>query len=327
VGITIKDVAAVAGVSTATVSRVLSGKDHVSSDTAAHVREIVDRLGYHPDRVARALRQQRSHLIGVIVPDLVEPRGALVASLLEQFADADLTLAVACSHHHADREAAHVDRLLSQGIDGLLIVPADRARSAERILRAGDDVPIVQLEERVDAPFTDHVATDQAAGINHVVRHLVRERRTRIAFIGQGVATWTGEQRLRAFVDGAPRSGAEVVAVRVGGSTAEFGRQAARNLLSAGDPPDALLCDSDTIAFGALTTLRELDLSPEDVAITGFGGTDAAALVTPDLTTLAPPVVEIAAEAWRILLERLSGSADEPRSIVLSPRLIVRSSA
>jgi len=327
VGITIKDVAAVAGVSTATVSRVLSGKDHVSSDTAAHVREIVDRLGYHPDRVARALRQQRSHLIGVIVPDLVEPRGALVVALLDQFADADLTLAVACSHHHADREAAHVDRLLSQGIDGLLIVPADRTRSAERILRAGDDVPIVQLEDRVDAPFTDHVGTDQAAGINHVVRHLVRERRTRIAFIGQGVATWTGEQRLRAFVDGAPRHGAEVVAVRVGGSTAEFGHQAARSLLGAGDPPDALLCDSDTIAFGALTTLRELGLSPEDVAITGFGGTDAAALVTPDLTTLAPPVIEIAAEAWRILLERLSGSADEPRSIVLSPRLIVRSSA
>lgn len=326
-GITIKDVAAVAGVSTATVSRVLSGKDSVSSETAAHVREIVDRLGYHPDRVARALRQQRSHLVGVVVPDLTGSRAALVAAIIEQFADADLTVAVACSHHHADREAAHVDRLLAQGIDGLLIVPADRERSVERILRAQDDVPVVQLEERVDAPRTDHVGTDQAAGIAHVVRHLVRERRTRIAFVGQGVATWSGEQRLRAFVDGAPRSGAEVAAVRVGGSTTEFGHQAARDLLATGERPDALLCDSDTIAFGALATLRELGLTPEDVAVTGVGGTDAAALVTPDLTTLAPPVVELAAEAWRVLLERLSGSADGPRHIELSPRLIVRSSA
>lgn len=326
-GITIKDVAAVAGVSTATVSRVLSGKDSVSSDTADHVRAIVDRLGYHPDRVAQALRQQRSHLVGIVIPDLSEQRGRLVAALLEQFADADMTVAVACSHHHADREARHVDRLLAQGVDGLLIVPADRERSIDRIRRAHADVPVVQLEERVDVLLTDHVGTDQAAGIHQILRHLVRERRTRVAFVGQGAATWTGEQRLRAFVEGAPRIGVEVVAVRVGGSTAEFGHQAARDLLGSGEPPDTLLCDSDTIAFGALATLRELGLAPDGVAVTGFGGTEGTTPVTPDLTTVAPPVVELAAEAWRVLLERLSGSSDEPRSISLSPRLIVRSSA
>ena len=149
--ITLKDVASVAGVSTATVSRALAGSERVSPETADHIRTIANDLGYRYDNVARALRQKRSNLVGLVAPDFSFPyaRELLFALNRELFAS-EFVLAAAASFGSVEHELIQVERLLGQRIDALLILPADPGPSLENSAKAIDialeeDIPVIQL--------------------------------------------------------------------------------------------------------------------------------------------------------------------------------------
>lgn len=329
-GITIKDVAAVAGVSAATVSRVLTGSDKVAPETAEHVKTIVENLGYQPDRVARALRQRRTNLLGYVVPNLNNPAVLqLLAALELELSSQELILAVASSADKIEGEVAQVNRLLAQGIDGLFIIPFDTENSAKTLTYVQEEgLPVVQLLRRVNEPAIDYVATDYAAGIRQVVRHLAREGQRSIAFVGEGAITSIGEEQLRAFVDAVEDlTDVEQHAIRVGGVTTEFGRQATLGLLEQEQRPDAIICGNDLIAVGALQVLEMHNLTVRDIAITGFDGLEPATYLNSKLTTTGQPTTRLAQEAMRLMSQRLSGLSDAPVEIRISPHLIVRSSA
>ena len=170
--ITLKDVASVAGVSTATVSRALAGSDKVAPRTANHVREIADNLGYRFDNVARALRQKRSNLIGLVVPDLGSRyvQELLVALNRELYAS-EFVLAATSSFGDVDHEFVQIERLLGQRIDALLIVPVDIDKSARAIeIAISEDTPVIQLNRQVKGPPTTTIHFDYAAGIGFALR-------------------------------------------------------------------------------------------------------------------------------------------------------------
>ena len=324
-GITIYDVATAAGVSPATVSRVLGGGASVAPETASRVREVVERLGYRPDRVAQALRRQRSAMVGLILPIARYPAALqLLRSIERALAAQDVSLLLA---HGSAGDGSHSEvaaRLLAQRVDALLLVKTGRAPIMQP---NGSDVPAILVDSGPAGEMADAVRADHAAGIRQAVRLLVREGAERIAFLGEGTATIVGTEQLEGFTAAAREAGSVDTLLRMGPASQEFGRAMARELLAATRPPDAYVCGSDLVATTVCSVLHARSEPAERPLVVGYGGADWTELVNPALTTLRIPAGEIAEEAVRLVSRRLGGFGGDPIDIVLPPSLVVRESA
>jgi LacI family transcriptional regulator len=329
---TIVDVATAAGVSVTTVSHVLSGRRPVSAATRARVEEVVGRLGYQADPSARGLRTQRTRLLGLVVPDITNPFNAELAAGLQEAALAEDYLTVVCeTPKEPQRVRAVMRQLTARRIDGLVL---GRYPTGEGVLDAllATGAPVVRLGGRVDDGPGDVVHAAETEGMRDLVRHLVRDRGyRRIGFIGGAPDAEPGGDRHRGYLEalaeaglGAPRD-----LVVWTDFTREGGRAGAARLLASAEPPDAIACANDLIAIGALDTARATRLPvPGKVAITGYDDIEAAALVSPALTTVLNPAREIGRSAARILTDRLDGREDGPaREVLLAHRLVTRESA
>ena len=324
-GVTIYDVAAAARVSPATVSRVLSGGNAVAPRTAERVTDVIERMGYRPDRVAQALRRQRSAMVGLLVPMSGYPASLPILQGLERaLARNDMSLVFADTSGSDHAEAA--SRLVSQGIDALLAV---RHRPGAVLIEAAEreQVPIILVDSGRNDHVADAVRADHAAGIRQVVRLLVKEGARNLAFLGSGAATIIGMEQLQGFTEASSMLEEHVAtALRIGPSSREFARTTAEELVGRSQPPDAYVCGSDTVACVVGATLDKGDLAGGRPLVTGYGGASWTALVRPALTTVRIPATEVAEEAVRLVTRRLDGLADDPIDIVLPPTLLVRES-
>lgn len=322
-GVTIYDVAAAARVSTSTVSRVLSGGAAVAPPTAARVRDVIERMGYRPDRVAQALRQQRSAMVGLILPMADYPAStALLQGLERALARRDISLVIAGNDSD---EADAGSRLVSQGIDALLLV---RNRPGPVLIEAAEreQVPLILVDSGPGGQAADAVRTDHAAGMRQVVRLVVKEGAENLAFLGSGTATIIGMEQLDGFTEASSALEENVsTALRIGPGSREFGRTTAEELERRKQPPDAYVCGSDMVACAVCATLEETRHSDRPL-VTGYGGDAWTALVRPALTTIRIPATEVAEETVRLVTRRLDGLADDPIDIVLPPTLLVRES-
>ncbi len=172
--ITLKDVASVAGVSTATVSRALAGSERVAPQTATHIRSVAKDLGYRFDNVARALRQKRSNLVGLILPDYAIPYARdLLRALNQELYRAEFVLAAMASFGSCAKEFVQVERLLGQRIDALLIVPVDPVGSAAAIeIALAEDIPVYQLYRHGESTNALAVHLNYQAGVEFALRYL-----------------------------------------------------------------------------------------------------------------------------------------------------------
>ncbi|MEM7800848.1 MAG: LacI family DNA-binding transcriptional regulator, partial [Chloroflexota bacterium] len=161
-GITIKDVAAVAGVSPATVSRFLTGNAKVAEETAQQIRQVIEELGYQPDRVARALRQRKTQLLGYIVPNLNNLIAMqLLIALEREASERGFLIAVSSAGNLANTEVVQIERLVAQGIDGLFIFPSGGEQTCDALTRVlGDEIPVVQIGQLVNGVAADYVGVD-----------------------------------------------------------------------------------------------------------------------------------------------------------------------
>ena len=320
-GVTIYDVAAAARVSPATVSRVLGGGAAVAPQTAARVRDVIERLGYRPDRVAQALRRQRSAMVGLILPMAEYPAStALLQGLERALARRDVSLVVA---DNGSDEADAGSRLVSQGIDALLLV---RTRPGPALIEAAEreQVPLILVDSGPGGQAADAVRTDHAAGMRQVIRLVVKEGAGTLAFLGSGTATIIGMEQLDGFTEASVALEEDVLTVlRIGPGTREFGRTTAEELMTRNQPPDAYVCGSDVVACAVCATLEDAGVS-ERPLVTGYGGDSWTELVRPALTTVRIPATEVAEEAVRLVTRRLDGLAADPIDIVLPPTLLVR---
>jgi LacI family transcriptional regulator len=326
---TMKQVAALAGVSLSTVSRVINADPAVRADLAASVHRAVEVLGYRHNTAASALRRAdgMSGSIGVIVEDVANPFFSCVQRGIEDVARERGVLTFAgSSDERPDRERRLAEAFGARGVDGLIIAPA--AADHSFLLRdraAGMALVFVDRPGRfIDA---DCVLTDNFAGAAQAVDHLVAAGHRRIGFLGDRPDLFTADQRLRGFESALARHGLspDPALVRHTLARATDAYEATRELLLGADPPTAVFTSQNLITIDAVRAIHALGLQ-RSVALVGFDDVVLADVVEPGLTVLAQDPGALGRAAAEMLFARIDGFAGPTRELVLAPRLVARGS-
>ncbi|MDF2443123.1 MAG: LacI family transcriptional regulator [Subtercola sp.] len=328
---TILAVAREAGVSTATVSRVLTGSKSVSEETANRVLAAAAKLRYSGNSIAKALRQNSTGNIGMLVPSISNPFfTALVDQVERRLAGLSLNLFLCDSRNDPSIEA---DRLLSltQGsVDGILVSPVDMRASGPALERAAQIVPIVQIDRRVPSVESDWVGLDDTHAMEVIIAHLAAQGARTAAFVTSIGGSSSALDRLHSAQRACSAHGIRLPAELIfdGEFSLAWGSTAADRLLSAAPGlPDAIICSDDLIALGLAGRLAERGVSvPGGVLLTGFDDIEYASLNTPSLTTLRQPLPQIASEAVRLLTANIANSDRAKTRLALQGELITRRS-
>jgi LacI family transcriptional regulator len=327
----ITDVADLAGVSATTVSHTLSGRRAVSEASRVKVLAAISELGYRPNQTAASLRTQRTYTVALIIPDITNPYYPTVARGLQDVLGPAGYLSVICNtdgDHDVERD--YLEQMVSRPVDGVVIA-AFRTEPAQfkTLLDAG--IPVVMLGDTSDTDVSDQVMTDDRTGTAEATRYLLDQGITRIGFIDGEFGVGPGDQRVAGYHDALLSYGVRIDPDLL--VTTDYTRQGGVDgltcLLNLPDPPRAVLCANDLIAIGALDVARDRGLQvPRQLAIVGFDDIEAAAMVTPPLTTVVNPGYELGRTCGQLLLSRITEDFTGPRrQIVIPTRFITRSSA
>lgn len=323
----IHDVAKAAGVSTASVSRFLSGQTIRKADA---VRRAIDELGFQPSQVARSLKSGRHHSIGVIVPDITNPFfAALVKGIETELRPHDLQVILGNSDEDPEREETLVADL-TQRTDGLIMAPlSENDRVALALMKSG--IPVVLVDrDLASGPQFDGVMIDNTSGVQQAIDHLVALGHTRIAAISGPLRSTPGRERHEALLATLAHHGlqADESIIAISDFREAGGYAAMRGIWSVPDRPTAILVSNNLMTMGALKALSDLGVRvPDELSVVGFDDLPLAALLDPPLTVITRPDIAQGSAAGRLLIERLgSTGAPSARRIVMPVALVVRRS-
>jgi LacI family transcriptional regulator len=327
---TIQDVARRAGVSTATVSRVISGRGYVSPASREQVLAAADELAYVPNGMARGLKTQRSGLVALLVPEIVNSFYTTISRGVEDVANTSgLQVILGNTDESIAKERAYVELMISTQVEGVIIAPAGRAAAPLKPL-LDSSVPTVLVDRSVPGFHADVVRGDSLAGAQTLTRHLLALGHRRIALINGHRDTSVARDREAGFRVSLTEADIEIDERMISSGTwfIDDAEVRTRAILDDVNPPTAILAANNFMAIGALRALRERGCRvPEDVALACFDDIPDAAEVDPFLTALAQPAYTMGTLAMQLLLERIGGRfRGGPREIVLSSQLLVRRS-
>lgn len=331
--VTSKDVARVAGVSQATVSRVLSDSPLVTEKTRERVLAAIGQTGYIPDLRARSMRTSRSGNVGVVVAELSNPYfSEIIEALNRSLTVGGYRMNVWVTDRidkDIDGDGAALRAIRERSVDGVIFtavtpdLPELRAALDQRH-------PVVLMNRRAAGLECDAVVSDNVRGGALIARLLLRSGRTRPAFIGGSPTASTASDRLAGYsgvlADQQIEFGDD--RVRLGSYSYEFGFAAMSELIAAGTEIDSVFCSNDILAFGAIDAARHAGLRvPEDLWIVGYDDVRMSAWRSFDLTTVRLDVTALAEQATQLLARRILDAASPPQVVHLSPEIIVRGSA
>jgi LacI family transcriptional regulator len=328
--VTIREIADLAGVSIATVSRVVNGRGDVSPETRDLVQRIVRERGYSANRSARGLSAGKTGLIGGTVPMVHYPYFShVVAGVAEALYEQDMRLVLCPTYHEHEREVSLLELLMHGTTDGaVLVLPEESSDELEQLLNHGYRFvvvdPLVPLNERIPAVSAAHTA-----GATQAMKHLLSLGHRRIgAITGPLAGKATGDRRRGYYAALAEAGIAPDPALEVEGNfEVSSGVTGAAQLLDLDDPPTAIFCFNDNMAIGALQVARARGIrTPEDLSLVGFDDLDEAALVHPALTTIRQPLAEMGRLAVSLLMRLLDDQPIEALHVELATRLVVRES-
>jgi LacI family repressor for deo operon, udp, cdd, tsx, nupC, and nupG len=327
----IREVAKRAGVSTATVSRVLSRPDVVSPDTRVRVLKAVERLGYAPNSVAKNLRTLKSRKLLVTVPDISNPFFALILQGIEDTAQKNgYAVLLGDTQHDELREERYALMLKQKEADGLIFLGHRLPKVAASVVQevAPRCAPIVNGCEFSAELGVPSVHIDNAKAASQAMDHLYDLGHKRIGVVTGPLVSPLSRDRLEGALASARRRQSEdTVVVMHGDFSIRSGAEAAEGLLNLSDPPTAIFCFNDEMAMGVIDTVRRRGLRvPSDVSVVGFDDIRFAQCVDPPLTTIAQPMREIGEGTVRLLLDILNGSRLAPVSVTLPHTLQIRAS-
>jgi LacI family transcriptional regulator len=324
-GVTIRDVAAHAGVSLGTASRVLSGNPATSPEARARVSDAVTALGYRPNVQARSLRLTRTHAIGLLVSDVRNPFFADVAHAAERAAlGANYVTLLGNANEDVDQQDRYIETFLNQRVDGVVLAPQGRGSGSLQSL-VDSQMPVVFVDRTVEGFDVPSVTTDSRTGMNQAVAHLAAAGHRRIGFIGGPQAISTGRQRYDAFVDTLPAHGLEVeeALITFGDFQEESGIRATEELLAAPSRPTAVIAADNLMALGALAAIRSRGLRiGSDIEVIAFDDIEWLAHYDPPISVIAQDTDAVGRCAVELLMQVING--EKPESIVLSTRFIER---
>lgn len=317
----IRDVAAQARVSPATVSRVFTQPDAVSVETRQRVLAVAEEMRYTPHPVARSLARGRTGAIGIVVPDIANAFSAVVTKAVQEEVGRDgYALFVSGSDEQAQDEERWA-RALAPQVDGLLLVSPLMPDAALRDL--GGIVPVVLTNRLIDGIAA--VLMDVTEAVGHAVEHLHALGHRRIVYLSGPAGSYSNEIRLRGYRKACGRLGLD--AAELGPFNARFsaGIRAADLVLAGG--ATAVLAYNDEVAVGVVNRLWDRGVRvPYDLSVVGFDDTSLAEMVTPRLTTVRLPAAASGREAVRILLDTIAGRDASRRPLALPAELVIRAS-
>lgn len=332
--VTLKDIAKATGKSITTVSRALNDYDDVSEATKALVRQVAADLGYTPNIVAQRLQKQHTDTIGLIIPTF-GPRfsdpffSEMLAGVGNRAADLGYDLLVATRSPGEAEVKTYCSMVQGRQVDGFVLVRTRRKDARIECLKKAN-YPFVafgRAETDNDFPYVDE---DGAYAMQLAVEHLVSLGHRRIACIAPPPELTFAVYRTQGFFDGMAQAGVEVdeTLLRVGNLTQRDGYEQACALLDLLEPPSAIACCNDLMAFGAMSAAQDRGLVVgKDISITGFDNIPMAEHSFPSLTTLHQPIYQIGGMVCEMLIKLIREEAIEKKHILLKPELIVRQSS
>lgn len=308
----IKDIAAKAEVSPATVSRVFSSPDLVSKKTLKKVRKVIKEAGYRPNRMGSSLRTRRSGNIVAIIPDITKPVNAGIIRAIEQGAQSQGYSVLLGDTQGLEERERHYAELVGQGqADGILLFGARIPFDIDKTRPLLDQIPpMVNGNERIDSDEIVQVAVDNVSAAKAAVEHLLELGHRRIAAVTGPEDIPSSNERLAGYKLALESAGIEPDEQLVVKATydVESGMDAAHKLLLLKKRPTAVFCFNDDMAIGVMKLLQKQGFSvPEDVSVMGFDDIHYAEFVTPSLTTVRQPLEEIGKACINILIKQLKG--------------------
>lgn len=323
----IKDVASRAGVSVATVSRVLNDHPAVRPGTRTRVLAAVAELGYRPNVVARSLRTERTRTLGLVISDVLNPFFTELARSVEDEARAHgYSVIFGNADEQPDLQDHHVRTLLDRRIDGLLVSPTG---GANQLMVEADQAgsPMVFVDRWINGVDVPVVRTDGRQAVRDLVAHLLSLGHRRLAIIAGLASTTTGSERVEAFREALREHGLPLPRHYIGKGDfqAASGRHATARFLDLSRPPDAVFATDNLMALGAMDEIRSRGLRiPDDISLAAFDDIAWFVHTDPPITAVAQPTGELGRAAVRTLIDRVEGRPAD--SVTLPARLVVRRS-
>lgn len=326
--VTIKDVAAHAAVSVATVSAVINGNKYVSPELEQRVRVSIAALGYERNSFAQGLKTQTSHTIGLIVSDIANPFFTSMVRGVEDVANAHhYALILGNTDESLDKERSYIRLLESKRADGLIIAAT---AGSHKYLQAAQHLPLVSIDRSLFELGIDSVLVDNVAGARAAIEHLIALGHRRIGIVTGIPGITSTEERLAGYKQALAAHGIALdpALIAVADSRVGGGERGTMQLLTLqGARPTALFLMNGLMIIGALRAITQAGLRcPQDIALVGFDEFEWSSVMQPPLTTVRQPIYEIGQKAAQLLFERLQKREKEPSEVRLHPQLIVRES-
>jgi LacI family transcriptional regulator len=323
---TLVDVARMAGVGTTTVSRVINGGHYVDTATMSRVQGVMDRLGYQPSQAARALKGEKTHSIGLIVPTLRDPFFANLASAVQQVTrQKNYVLIVLASEDDPVQETVELDIFRSYRVDGMLVVPP-RVQT-QKFLNAVKSlaIPTIALDRPLEARCSS-VTCDNFDASKNAVQHLLAHSRRRILCLGGDPNLYTIKERIRGYEDTMASAGLKP-RVLSGADARQLSIALTERFADPQERPDAIFAVHGDASVSAYEFLIDSSYKvPQDVALIGFDEFPLAGTLRPTVSVIRQPINELGAAAARTLFEQIEGEPGAPRQIIIATELIPRMS-
>lgn len=322
----IKDVAKAAGVSTATVSRVLANNAPIKAETRKRVLEAVARLNYRPNLIARSLRAQKSTKIGLVVSDIRNPFFTAIGRAVEDAAyEQGYSVLMCNTDENPEKEELYLNLLYDENVAGVIFSPTQQFSASFN--SHGTKVPFVIIDRALESKGTDMVLLDNVSAAYELTKHLLESGYRKLAGLFGAVST-TGQERSLGFQKALEDFELKPVATYFIPPRIQQGYDATITLLSSANRPDAILTSNSLLTAGALQALRNKKISvPNEMGLVGFDETTWGELVDPPITVMAQPTEEIGRTATELLFQRIQEPSRSPKTVILKGTLLVKGSS
>jgi len=322
----IKDVAKIAGVSTATVSRVLANQSRVKEDTRQLVLDAVEQLNYRPNLIARSLRVQKSAKIGLVVSDIRNPFFTAIGRAVEDAAyEQGYSVLMCNTDENPAKEEMYLNLLHDENVAGIIFSPTQQFSAGLKSYQS--NIPFVIIDRAVNSKQVDMVLLDNVAAAYELTNHLIENGYRKLAGLF-GNASTTGQERNKGFNKALKEHQLKPVTEYFIPPRIKQSYDTTLTMLDSTEQPDAIFTSNSLLTAGVFQALRDRKLKvPTDIALVGFDETTWGELVDPPITLIAQPTEEIGRTATELLFQRIAEPSRSPKTVILKGNLIARASS